>query len=62
MGRVFILAALLLLAGCTSAVVMRNPTTGETAKCGPYTDTWTTPERERQCIQDYQRQGFERAP
>lgn len=51
-----------LLAGCTSPVKMRNSVTGQVAECGPYANTWTTPERESQCIRDYQRQGFERAP
>lgn len=50
------------LAGCTSTIHLRNPATGQTAECGPYTDTWTTPEREGRCISDFQRQGFERVP
>lgn len=53
------------LAGCSSPVVMRNAM-GMTANCGPYPALGINgivgAERERQCIQDYQRQGYERAP
>jgi hypothetical protein len=64
---IFLVAACLLVAGCTtSAVEMRNPLTGQVAKCGPYGFGLAfgglhTAERERGCIADYQRQGFERA-
>ena len=62
LARAFIVAALVALCACTETVTMRNARTGETAACGPYIDTWTTPEREGRCISDYQRQGFERTP
>ena len=53
---------------CTSAVTLRHPVTGVTVKCGPYAfdnlgrSAAVATERERQCVNDYQRQGFERAP
>jgi len=57
-------AILLTLAGCTSAVTLRHPATGAVATCGPYYTVglyaFAANERERQCIQDYQRQGYER--
>jgi len=63
-------AVALALVGCaTQPVILRNPKTGETTQCGPYTNMhplfpaasphWKA---ERQCIEDYQRQGFERMP
>lgn len=57
---------LLLVTGCTSAVTLRHPITGVTVKCGPYAfdnlgrSAAVAMERERQCISDYQRQGYER--
>lgn len=56
------LLILLCLAACTAPVKLRNASTGDVATCGPYVDTWTTPDREGRCISDYQRQGFERVP
>jgi len=59
---------LLLVTGCTSAVTLRHPITGVTVKCGPYAfdslgrSAAVAMERERQCVSDYQRQGYERAP
>jgi hypothetical protein len=60
----------LLLASCaTQPVTLRHPQTGQTAQCGPYTNMhplipalsphWKA---ERDCIGDFQRQGFERVP
>lgn len=53
------------LAGCTSAVTLRHPD-GRSVRCGPYNafgvHTISAAHRESQCISDYQRQGFERAP
>jgi hypothetical protein len=60
MRKLMVLAALLVLAGCTAEVHLRNARTGATATCGPYVDDITTPEREGRCISDFQRQGFER--
>lgn len=68
MRRTFIAVLLVLVTGCTSAVTLRHPATGAIAKCGPYTmalgigSVYTAMERERQCVSDYQRQGYERAP
>jgi uncharacterized protein YceK len=50
----------LVMSSCTSAVKLRNPTTGETAKCGPYFAVGII-DRD-QCLKDYERQGFVRAP
>lgn len=59
------LVLLLLLGGCTTAVTMRHPD-GRVVKCGPYDarpiNSFSSAQREQSCIQDYQRQGFERAP
>lgn len=60
-----ILIGVLLLAGCSSAITMKNPRTGETAQCGPYAvagiAAMATPQREAQCIQDFKEQGYVRA-
>jgi hypothetical protein len=61
-----LLAMAVVLMGCTEPVTMRNKATGEVATCGPYkngivTGAWAA-QREAQCISDYQRQGYERAP
>ena len=63
----FIPVVALVLAGCTAPVLMKNAQTGQAAKCGPYaSDLWvggnTQAQREAQCIQDFQRQGYERMP
>jgi len=67
MLRLLAVAAIVLtLVACTSAVTLRHPATGAVATCGPYYTVglyaFAANERERQCIQDYQRQGYERAP
>lgn len=52
------------LAGCSTVVRMRHAD-GRVRKCGGSSE-WgparvlVNPEREAQCIRDYQRQGFER--
>lgn len=67
----FILVGILaLLAGCVrDAVILIHPQTGKEAQCGPYYFTGMSSgifskgaaeERERDCISDYQRQGYER--
>ena len=54
-----------LLGGCfNESVILRHAQTGKTVKCGPYfamtaSSTMSAVERERGCIQDYQRQGYE---
>ncbi len=67
MRRMLMLLAVAVIgAGCTSAVTLRHPQTGQTVKCGPYyVETLTyggVVARERGCIADYQRQGYERVP
>jgi hypothetical protein len=55
-----------LFVGCTSVVTLQHATTGKTVACGPYymygLHSFMAAERERQCIADYQRQGYERVP
>jgi len=52
---------LVVLAGCTGPVILRDPQTGKTVQCGP-DDTEQSAEvayqREGTCIEDYQRQGY----
>lgn len=69
LNAVLILLALAIgfLSGCTTtAVILRHPMTGKTASCGPYDarplSLMGSALRETQCIQDFQRQGYERAP
>jgi hypothetical protein len=57
------------LAGCQTieAVNLKHPTTGETVKCGPYSYAGAISQAnymnyQRGCIEDYQRQGFQRIP
>ena len=54
---------LVVLAGCTGPVILRDPETDKTVQCGP-DDTEqsaaVTDQRERDCIEDYQRQGYKR--
>lgn len=51
---------------CTYSTTLRHPQTGQTAVCGPYyaVGTYAGPAmaRERGCIEDFQRQGYERLP
>ena len=60
------LGILTLLAGCMSeSVYLRHPQTGKKAQCGPYMNAGIAASqsatiRERGCIEDYQRQGYER--
>jgi len=66
-GIVLVFVGMLaLLAGCmTDPVFLRHPKTGEKVQCGPYsaargpTDETATI-LERNCIDLYQRQGYER--
>jgi hypothetical protein len=54
---------LVVLAGCTGPVILRDPQTGKTVQCSP-DDTGQSAEvayqRQRDCIEDYQRQGYKR--
>ena len=67
MLRVAALPLLLAIAACsfTEPVLMRHPD-GRVATCGPYDNrgmqSAAAALRESQCISDYQRQGYERAP
>ena len=58
-----ILGMALILGGCTS-VYLRHPETGETVKCGPYFgepgSDHSARVLQRGCIEDYERQGYER--
>lgn len=70
--RLVLAASLLpLLAGCVSAVTLRNPETGATARCGPYpalrylgptgwNRDWSvkTDERVDRCIKAYEARGY----
>lgn len=58
--RVAVILCLVVLAGCTSPIGMKNPRTGEVAQCGPYANTWETHYRESQCVQDFKEQGYVR--
>ena len=65
-----LVAMIALLAGCVrDAVILVHPQTGKEAQCGPYYFTGISSgifskaaadERERDCIHDYQQQGYER--
>jgi hypothetical protein len=59
------MAACIALCACTEAVKLRNPQTGEIARCGPYTQKSMTDEtalREARCLDDYEKQGYMRMP
>jgi len=58
-----------LMIGCATSekVIMFKPGTDETKVCGPYTTGGNIPtaamisnQKLRQCVSDYQRQGYER--
>jgi hypothetical protein len=68
MKKLIVLVVMGLLVGCaTEPIRLSNPKTGQIAQCGPYTNMhplfpalsphWKA---ERECIQDFQRQGYER--
>jgi hypothetical protein len=55
------------VAACTDPIKLKNTTTGQIAQCGPYASDMIAggdaqAQRERECIQDFQRQGYERMP
>ena len=59
----------MLMAGCVTSekIDMFKPGTEETRVCGPYTTSGNLPsaaminsQKLRDCVMDYQRQGFER--
>lgn len=61
--RFIIVVGMALFGGCTS-VDLRHPETGKTVKCGTYFDDPGSDHSarllERGCIEDYERQGYER--
>jgi hypothetical protein len=63
LARLIIVLGLALLGGCT-AVYLRHPETGKTVKCGPYFGDPASDHSarllKRGCIEDYERQGYER--
>ena len=70
MPVLMLIGILALLAGCVrDAVILIHPQTGKEKQCGPYYFTGMSSgifskvaaeERERDCISDYQQQGYER--
>ena len=67
--RFFVLCIVALsLAACASPqIIMRNPTTGQTADCGSRSQMWlwevaSNPGLEESCVHDYQAQGWMRSP
>jgi hypothetical protein len=66
-GVLLVLGVALMGCATTAPVYLRQPTTGRVAQCGPYPSSTTVRAaiallQERWCIQDYQRQGYERVP
>ncbi len=65
-----LLLVVVVVAGCAADVRLRNPQTGQIATCkgGYYTQgligmaNQTAKELQMRCIDDYQRQGYERTP
>jgi uncharacterized protein YceK len=59
------LGAALLLTGCSSTIKLQHPD-GRRAECGSsYAfgyHNFAATERDRACVSDYQRQGYERVP
>ena len=50
-----------LVVACTGSITMRNPATGEVADCGRRgVIAFGTADLERDCVEDYQRQGWQR--
>jgi hypothetical protein len=72
MTRILIAAALAaLVAACNTSetIYLRHPTTAQTVQCGPYSKVGNAAavyavmaQQLRDCVADYQRQGFERTP
>lgn len=63
--RYVLIFSVLVLAGCTSTIHMRHPD-GRLAECGgTYAvgyHNFAARQGDRDCVADYQRQGYERAP
>lgn len=59
-GRALVLILTGMLVACTSSIIMRNPATGEVADCGGWgIAAFGTADLERDCVEDYQRQGWQ---
>ena len=63
------IGAALMLTGCVSGgALMKHPVTGKTVECGRYAKasssllSLTFENRERDCINDFRLQGYERVP
>lgn len=56
----------LFLAGCAADVRLRHPATGQAVTCDggycPGVACYPAHQRQMRCIDDFQRQGFERVP
>jgi hypothetical protein len=51
------------LARCVGSVKLRHPTTKQEVKCGPYAFMFGHGvDNLNRCLDDYQRQGYERVP
>lgn len=63
MRTLLLLAGVLAVSGCTDAIRLTNPATGQTATCGPYPIgvMVQASSREARCLQDFKEQGFVRA-
>jgi hypothetical protein len=60
-ATVLVLAAS--LTGCVGSVKLRHPTTKQEVKCGPYAFMFGHGvDNLNRCLDDYQRQGYERVP
>jgi|GEM_PF-2356056 len=66
-ARLFTIAAVLtVFSGCaTEQILLRHPQTNEIAKCGPYSaptvaDRVEGIKRTKECVEDYERQGYRR--
>ena len=62
--RIFIISLCLLVTGCTTTAIPLRHADGRTATCGN-SFMWgihsiTAMERDRDCVNDFYRQGFER--
>lgn len=66
MRYIVILFLVILIAGCTQTVYMKNQKTSEVVECGPYQaggiPALAGAMREAQCIRDYKEQGYVRTP
>jgi hypothetical protein len=62
----FIVARSFSLYGCAADIKLRHPSTGQIAICrGGYPTGWAgafSMERQMRCLDDFQRQGYERLP